>query len=148
MDCPNGWRQAAPTIPGWMAAGVDHAALSLWTRFLFSALVDADFLDTERFYAGGIGRDLGARPELRALRGRRLDRYLDQKSAGAANIDERNAVASPRGVQGGCAIRARRIHAHGSYRRRKDAGVASRWWKFGFKKVGACNCSNSLYEYH
>ena len=40
----------------------------------FSALTDADFLDTERFFKGE--RDLGERPSLAALRDR-LDSFLD-----------------------------------------------------------------------
>ena len=62
--------QELPAIPQWLLA--DPAAFSLWTRFLFSALVDADFLDTERFYAGSVERPLGARPTLSELK-RRLD---------------------------------------------------------------------------
>ena len=55
--------QAVPGPPPWLA---DRALLSLWTRFLFSALVDADFLDTERFYAGGVG---GCCAELAGIEG-------------------------------------------------------------------------------
>ncbi len=46
--------RVVPAAPSWLVTSSDpKAALSLWTRFVFSALVDADFLDTERFYAGG-----------------------------------------------------------------------------------------------
>ena len=38
-----------PPPPTWVA---DPITAAMWTRFLFSALVDADFLDTEAFYEG------------------------------------------------------------------------------------------------
>jgi CRISPR-associated endonuclease/helicase Cas3 len=77
-----GWveEQAAPEPPAWLLRS--RASLSLWTRFLFSALVDADFLDTERFYAGGVNRDLGLRPSLAQLK-ERLDRHVERKAAEA-----------------------------------------------------------------
>jgi len=68
--------QAAPNPPGWFT---DQSQFSLWTRLLFSALVDADFLDTEKFYAHGIERDLGRQPALIELKAR-LDDYLERKS--------------------------------------------------------------------
>jgi len=69
--------QEIPAVPNWLA---NQAQTGLWTRFLFSALVDADFLDTERFYKGH--RDLGPQPCLTELK-RRLDLALDRKSAEA-----------------------------------------------------------------
>ena len=72
-------QQARPEPPAWCT---DQASFSLWTRFLFSALVDADFLDTERFYARGIGRDLGTQPSLGELN-RLLDDFLEHKTASA-----------------------------------------------------------------
>lgn len=74
--------QPQAAIPSWMRDAGDSASFSMWTRFLFSALVDADFLDTERFYAGGVDRDLGARPNLAELK-QRMDEYLSRKTAGA-----------------------------------------------------------------
>lgn len=73
---------ALPDYPEWLKHAADRAALSLWTRFIFSALVDADFLDTERFYAGGTERDLGRRPALSELKSR-LDGHLVRKSGSA-----------------------------------------------------------------
>jgi len=72
-----------PTPPDWLQT---NESLSFWTRLLFSALVDADFLDTERFYAGGTARELGGRPDLAEMK-RRLDDFVGKKSAGV--------VASP-----------------------------------------------------
>ena len=49
-------------IPG------SSAGFALWLRMLFSALVDADFLDTEAFMDAGRAAVRGAWPELGALR--------------------------------------------------------------------------------
>ena len=75
--------QIIPAMPSWFTSGTDPAALALWIRFLFSALVDGDFLDTEKFYAGGIERDLSAQPGLTELKSR-LDSYLVEKTRTAA----------------------------------------------------------------
>jgi CRISPR-associated endonuclease/helicase Cas3 len=68
-----------PLPPSWL---VDQRSMSLWTRMIFSALVDADFLDTESFYAQGKFRDVGNQPSLTELRSR-LDEYLLRKSLDA-----------------------------------------------------------------
>lgn len=70
--------QAVPPAPGWI--GSDKRKLALWVRMVFSALVDADFLDTERFHEG-VERDL-PRAELGVLL-ERLERHAGEKEAGA-----------------------------------------------------------------
>ncbi len=50
-------------------------SLELWTRFLFSALVDADYLETERFYDRDRGESRGSVDSLQVLR-ERLDARL------------------------------------------------------------------------
>lgn len=69
-----------PPPPKWLS-NADRLQLSMWIRFLFSALVDADFLDTEKFYKGGSERELVG-PSLSYLRAR-LDEFLDRKSQSA-----------------------------------------------------------------
>ena len=58
-------RLPLPSPPPWL--GSDPLGRALWVRFLFSALTDADFLDTERFYQGH-QRDLGEPLSLAVLR--------------------------------------------------------------------------------
>lgn len=60
--------------------------LSLWIRFIFSALVDADFLDTEKFYGKDADRITIRRPELTELSSL-IDQYIDDKG--------KNSVAGP-----------------------------------------------------
>lgn len=72
-------RHALEAIPG--ARSGNPLACALWIRMLFSALVDADFLDTEAFMDGGKAeaRD-GFAPLAHYLQ--RLDAHLEAKAAG------------------------------------------------------------------
>jgi hypothetical protein len=76
----------APQIVGRPGADATRLgfALHVWVRMLFSALCDADFLDTEAFYAEAYSRPLERRPRhtLHAL-ARQLDGYLAEKMAEA-----------------------------------------------------------------
>ena len=68
--------QPRPAIPSFLRN--DPRKIALWIRFIFSALVDADFLDTERFYDGSPrSYDYLSLAELRT----RLVDYLNQKRA-------------------------------------------------------------------
>ncbi len=58
--------------------------VSLWTRLVFSSLVDADFLDTEKFYAGGVDRNQENQLCLAELKVK-LDAYMAEKSATAGD---------------------------------------------------------------
>jgi CRISPR-associated endonuclease/helicase Cas3 len=66
-----------PALPACLNTS-NPLQFSLWTRLLFSALVDADFLDTEKFYAGGSERGSNW-PSLTDLK-TRLDEFLDRKT--------------------------------------------------------------------
>jgi CRISPR-associated endonuclease/helicase Cas3 len=70
---------SVPQLPSFLR---DKHDLALWIRFVFSALVDADFLDTERFYNGG-GRELH-HPSLAELRDKLNGSLSDKERAAEA----------------------------------------------------------------
>lgn len=80
-----------PPPPAWLDPAAPEARadvstyrrrVEMWTRFLFSSLVDADFLDTERFYRGDRRTGLPSGSTMPAL-ARRLDEYVDNLAAKA-----------------------------------------------------------------
>lgn len=78
-------------LPAWVSRGSDGdyaLALDLFVRLLFSALCDADFLDTEAFYRGDdepARSGFASLPELRM----KLEVYLDHKArAGSGPVHE------------------------------------------------------------
>jgi CRISPR-associated endonuclease/helicase Cas3 len=99
--------QESLPLPPWLAISDAHERklrTELWTRFLFSALVDADRLATERFYLGGKRATLDY-DTISALR-ERLDRALSKfsirtpvDSVRAAVLDDcRTAAEEPPGL--------------------------------------------------
>ena len=70
---------ALPTLPERITGEADPhrrlRSLELWIRFLFSTLVDADFLATEAFYSPGRRQAVESGDEIATLR-RRLDDHL------------------------------------------------------------------------
>ncbi len=65
-----------PVPPAWLQDGpCGPRTFELWIRFLFSALCDADFLDTERFYDSARTSVRGTGPALSALK-ESLDSHL------------------------------------------------------------------------
>lgn len=92
-DLPDyrGWRALVPELPSDIMpslAGVPGEPGYLFAflgRMLFSCLVDADFLETERFYmeAEGTKPERGEHTPLAVLK-ERLDRYLEDLAARAA----------------------------------------------------------------
>ena len=93
----NACRSAAPELLEWPAPFDLRSALasipgpktdqpltvSLWIRMLFSALVDADFLDTERFMDDGKARRRLGLPPIHSYRAR-LNEHLADKAAEVA----------------------------------------------------------------
>lgn len=77
-------------VPGsFDVAATPDFTLAFLCRMFFSALVDADFLDTEAWY-GERGESRGQHPSMSELSSR-LDRHLDRKLA-AASTSEVNAI--------------------------------------------------------
>ena len=74
-------RTACAAIPG--ARDGNALALSLWVRMIFSALVDADFLDTEEFMNGAQARRRAGYAGLDQYRAQ-LDAHLAEKAAAVA----------------------------------------------------------------
>ena len=83
LHLPEGFdlRLAVGGIPG--ARGGNPLALSLWVRMLFSALVDADFLDTEAFMDGRRAQARQGYMPIANYRSR-LNAHLEQLAAGVA----------------------------------------------------------------
>ena len=94
-DILAGTLPAVPRFDG--SLDEQRRALELWTRLLFSALCDADFLDTEAFYSDeraslrGTGLPL---PELLE----RLERHLDAVEAAAPSSEVNRVRAEVRGA--------------------------------------------------
>jgi CRISPR-associated endonuclease/helicase Cas3 len=99
-----------PPAPACIRATTDtDSALrdwELWVRFLFSALVDADSLDTEKFCNPGAAEERGAFPAVSELAGR-LDEHLDALRSRDGPVAEarrrvqdavRSGVGQPQGV--------------------------------------------------
>ncbi|MDD3651230.1 CRISPR-associated helicase Cas3' [Immundisolibacter sp.] len=68
--------------PNLRAIPGGSAGFALWLRMLFSALVDADFLDTEAFMDEGKAAARGAWPDLATLRAA-FDAHMDKLAAAA-----------------------------------------------------------------
>ncbi len=94
---------AARSLPPWPSRSQDREAemrrLELWTRMLFSALCDADFLDTEKFFRGDASPLKGGWKDIGYLR-ERLDTHVDQlasrASSGAVNQVRRDVLEACR----------------------------------------------------
>jgi CRISPR-associated endonuclease/helicase Cas3 len=77
-------RQNPPGNPPWsFSRGMD---ISLWIRMLFSCLVDADFLDTERYMDSGKQKDRGGYLPMDRLLSR-LDAYMEKLTKGAPDTE-------------------------------------------------------------
>ncbi|MCA0423916.1 MAG: CRISPR-associated endonuclease Cas3'', partial [Proteobacteria bacterium] len=110
-----GWREtldlpAGNLVPAWLKPPEDYDRtgfrLAMLGRMIFSCLVDADFRDTEAFYAGAEGRKVDrAWPALAdilpALR-ERFDTFMDGKSTSPGPINTLRAqiLAEVRGRAG------------------------------------------------
>ncbi|MBF0305340.1 MAG: CRISPR-associated endonuclease Cas3'' [Alphaproteobacteria bacterium] len=83
-----------PPSPGFLPETHrnDPFAISAFTRMLFSCLVDADRLETERLYAPETWRTRASWPPLAEMRSR-LDRFLErkQREASPSMINQRRA---------------------------------------------------------
>ena len=83
-EITSGARQNPPGNPPWsFSRGMD---ISLWIRMLFSCLVDADFLDTERYMDSGKQKDRGGYLPMKALLCR-LDDYMEKLTEGAPDTE-------------------------------------------------------------
>ncbi len=93
--------QEVPSLPTYLQDGTvarDDLATrgELWTRFLFSALVDADFLETEAFYQPGRRDAPNAEHDMTSLM-RRLDDHLAALSRSASQRAASREINAIRG---------------------------------------------------
>jgi CRISPR-associated endonuclease/helicase Cas3 len=98
-------RLAAPLVPPAAVAG-EPRSIELWIRFLFSALIDADRLDTERFHDRGKTALRGTAVSMREL-AEMVDAYIDGLGADVMAGVQRSVVNEVRAaVLGDCRARA------------------------------------------
>ena len=89
---PSAWKTeieipAKARFPAWLAAEKDARRLAMYTRMLFSCLVDADYLDTETAIQGGQPRTIRQRPQILCRTGDRTPRAVfRQGCAGKAAV--------------------------------------------------------------
>ena len=89
-------QQARPNLPAFLGGKLTRELAlrrELWVRFLFSALVDADFLDTEAFYDADRAAQHGGGPTIAELRDK-LDGYLDTVATDAPDTPVNRARAT------------------------------------------------------
>ena len=89
------WKQIAEqiTLP-WQ---INEKDIAFWLRMLFSCLVDADFLDTEKFMSPERFSGRGRYPELSEL-SEKFFQFLDKKQNGAAKTEVNRIRAEIRHV--------------------------------------------------
>ena len=85
----NSFKSLLPTDLREIAKCVEPGDLQLWVRMMFSALVDADRLDTEKFMSPRLSQARGNGRSMRDLLPR-LERYLDtlHRSAAASELNK------------------------------------------------------------
>lgn len=105
------WLRMSTKLEAPASLAGDPRGIELWIRFLFSALIDADRLDTERFHDGASTALRGSSVSMREL-AERIDAHLDAlmvqaslERPGAVNDvrrevlqDCRERAAEPRGI--------------------------------------------------
>jgi len=83
-----------------------RGSAALWIRMLFSALVDADFLDTEAFYDPGRAAARGRFPEIPELHSR-FEAYMARKTANLGDVADSTVNCARSEVLRQCREKAR-----------------------------------------
>jgi CRISPR-associated endonuclease/helicase Cas3 len=108
---------ALPSLPERIVCNPDRTArlrsLELWTRFLFSALVDADYLATEAFYSPGRRTEVEEYDDIPTL-GSRLDDSLD-KLAASLTEEKRDSLVNRKRAEVLAACEAKAGQERGIY---------------------------------
>ena len=134
-----------PTLPGFVGSRRD---VELFLRFCFSALVDADSLDTEAHSLGGVPPDRGSVVSLADL----WNRYEGFLAGQAPGSGQRRQSCTPRG--------SRCVCSDGCRAARCVSVDCSYWWwedtfRYGFRgpscgdpRVAACGGGGSVHYDH
>ena len=150
-DDPSEWKReisvsAQTDEPEWVKRRFESPASAMYTRMLFSCLVDADFLDTERAIQGETARGGFADiPVLLEKLNKHVAPWLGKRAERAMRASERDSGALSAWRRRGEGA----VYADGADRRRKDDRIA---------RVCAQSCEGtraaardlrySIYEHH